>query len=233
MKLVRRITVLSMAVGLGLALISTSPATAVHRTGSGPSHVGPAHHADGMTASQLLAQEWRKGYESPAGTPEPPCLYLGRTGKVLLAGRIDRVCTVQHGYPVMYYFGSGCDTVSPAPYFAVSARAQRRCAKAADLAFIKAMYLKVDDGPTVKITRPCFELYTRQQHVEIPADNDLGVPGGPATFTVHVWAAFARHLSLGLHTTTFTVDFVDGSTDVYPEDDPSRVPDRRHLMALT
>lgn len=216
MKIVRRIVALSLAFGLGLTLMSTSRATAWHRTGSGRSHVGPARHADGMSGSQLLAQEWRKGYETPAGTPEPPCLYLGRTGKVLLAGRVDRVCTVQQGYPVMYYFGSDCGTVFPPPYFAVSPRAQRRCAKAADKAFIKAMSLKVDDGRAVKITRPRFELYTRQQHVEIPADNDQGLPAGPATFTAHVWAAFARRLSPGPHTTTFTIDFADGGTDVYP-----------------
>jgi hypothetical protein len=216
MRLVRRITVLSLAVGLGLTLVSTAEATAGHGTGSRHSHVGPARHADGMTGGQLLAQEWRKGYETSAGTPEPPCLYLGRTGKVLLAGRVDRVCTVQHGYPVMYFFGSDCDTVSPPPYFAVSPRAQRMCAKAADQALIKSMYLKVDDGPTTRITRPRFELYTRQQHVQIPPDNGQGVPAGPATFTTHVWAAFAQHLCLGLHTTTFTIDFVDGSTDVTP-----------------
>jgi hypothetical protein len=167
-----------------------------------------------MTGRQLLAQEWRKGYETPADTPEPTCVYLGRTGKVLLAGRIDHVCTVQHGYPVMYFFGSDCDTVSPPPYFAVSPRAQRKCAKATDEALIKSMYLKVDDGPTTRITRPRFELYTRQQHVQIPPNNGLGVPAGPATFTTHVWAAFAQHLCLGLHTTTFTIDFVDGTTDV-------------------
>jgi len=119
------------------------------------------------------------------------------------------------GYPVMYLAGSSCDTASPPPFYAVTAREQRRCAKKADLAFISCMTLAVDDGPAVLITRPRFELYTRQVHVQLPADNIDGAPAGPATFSAHAWAAFATHLSLGLHTTHLTIHYGDGSTDVF------------------
>jgi hypothetical protein len=163
-----------------------------------------------MTGNQLLAQSWKDDYETPTTTPGPRCDYGGRTGKVLLAGRVDFVCPVPLGYPVMYFFGGTCDTASPPPYYAVTARDQRRCAKQADVAFIKSMSLSVDDGPAVKITRPCFELYTRQIHVQLPPDNINGAPAGPATFTAHAWAAFATHLSLGLHTTHLTIEFANG-----------------------
>ena len=222
MRLVRRIALLSLAVALGTTLTTAMPSLAsgdVHSARH--SHVAPARHADGMTGSQLLAQAWRPGYEQPVTTPQPDCIYLGRTGKVLLAGRVYTTCTVKHGYPVMYFFGGGCDTVSPPPWYAVSAGAQLRCARKDNAALIKAMTLSVDDGPTVTISRPCFEIHTRQQHVVVPVDNGQGYAPGPATFTADVWAAFAQHLSLGPHTTHFTVHFVDGRSDVF--DRPIRV----------
>jgi hypothetical protein len=197
MRLVRRIAALSLAVALGTTVTTATPsqATGHGAGGSRHSHVAPARYADGM--------------------------YLGRSGKVLLAGRVYTTCTVKHGYPVMYFFGSACDTVSPPPWYAVSPRAQLRCAKKANATLIKAVTLSVDDGPTVRISRPCFELRTRQQHVVVPVDNGQGYAPGPATFTADVWAAFATRLSLGLHTTHFTVDFVDGETETF--DRPIRV----------
>jgi hypothetical protein len=222
MRLVRRIALLSIAIGLGTTLTTAAPSQATGH-GSTPrhSHVAPARYADGMTGSRLLAQAWRPGYELPVTTPQPDCIYIGRTGKVLLAGRVYTTCTVKHGYPVMYFFGTSCDTVSPPPWYAVSPRAQLRCARKDNAALIKSITLSVDDGPTVRISRPRFELHTRQQHVVVPVDNGQGYAPGPATFTADVWAAFATHLSLGLHTTHFTVHFVDGGSD--PFDRPIRV----------
>src|SRR3954447_13177432 len=155
MRLVRRIAALSLAVALGTTVTTATPsqATGHGAGGSRHSHVAPARYADGMTGAQLLAQAWRPGYERPSTTPEPDCIYLGRSGKVLLAGRVYTTCTVKHGYPVMYFFGSACDTVSPPPWYAVSPRAQLRCAKKGNATLIEAVTLSVDDGPTVRISR--------------------------------------------------------------------------------
>lgn len=211
MKLIHRVVLVSLSLGLATSALVAPPAAGAHGAGARHSHVAPAHHADGKTGSQLLAQGWKDDYEQPTTTPEPRCHYVGRTGKILIAGRIDHICPVPLGYPVFYLFGGTCDTASPPPYFAVTAHDQRRCAKKADVAFIKSMSLAVDDGPAVRITRPRFETYTAQVHVQLPADNIDGAPAGPATFSAHGWTAFATNLSLGLHTTHFTISFVDGS----------------------
>ena len=215
MRLVRRFAALSLAVALGTTVTTATPSQATGHGAGGPrhSHVAPARHADGMTGRQLLTQAFRSFYERPSTTPQPDCIYLGRSGKVLLAGRVYTTCTVKHGYPVMYFFGTSCDTVSPPPWYAVSARAQLRCAREQNTALIKAMFLRVDGGPTVKFTRPRFDIHTRQQHVVIPVDNGQGYAPGPATFTADVWAAFATHLSLGLHTVYMRTDFTDGTFD--------------------
>src|SRR3954453_12551511 len=148
MRLVRRIAALSLAFALGATVTTATPSQATGHGAGGPrhSHVAPARYADGMTGRQLLTQAWRAGYERPVTTPEPDCNYVGRTGKVLLAGRVYTTCTVEHGYPVMYFFGTSCDTVSPAPWYAVSPRAQLRCAKEDNAATIRQVSLSVDDG---------------------------------------------------------------------------------------
>jgi hypothetical protein len=206
---------LVVTAAFGLSALLTSPTTATAATSSVHGRVTPADRADGMTGQQLLAQAWTGFYETPASAPFVPCIYLGRTGKVLLAGRVFLTCTVKLGSPVMYFFGSTCDPISTPPFFAVTARDQRRCARAADLEFIASLSLQVDDGPVVKITTPRFELFTGQKSVVVPEDNGFGAPPGPTTFTAHAWAAFADHLSLGLHTTHFTIISSDGSIDTF------------------
>jgi hypothetical protein len=213
MRHLRRTAVLVVLAAFGLSALLTSPSAALAATSTAHGRVTPADRADGMTGQQLLAQAWTGFYETSTTAPPVDCMYVGRTGKVLLAGRVDLTCPVKLGSPVMYFFGSTCDPISTPPFFAVTARDQRRCARAADLDFIAHMSLQVDDGPVVKITTPRFELFTGQKSVVVPEDNIFGAPPGPTTFTAHAWAAFADHLSLGLHTTHFTVVFTDGSTD--------------------
>jgi hypothetical protein len=210
----RTIGVLATGIGLGLAL--ATPSASAHDGDSHHARVAPAHPADGRTGSQLLAQAWTTFYELDTSDPQPNCLYTGRTGRVLVAGSVDEVCRVERGYPVMFFFGSTCDTISPPPFYAVTARGQRRCALKADRSFISGMHLRVDHGPDVRLTRPRFELFTGQRSVDVPVDNIFGAPAGPATFTAHAWAAFAEHLCLGRHRTVLTVDFSDGSRDVTP-----------------
>jgi hypothetical protein len=215
MRILRRSSLAAVAVAIGLSslLLSSSSATATNASQHG--RVTPADRADGMTGQQLLAQAWTDLYETPSTAPFVPCVYLGRTGKVLLAGRVFLTCTVKQGSPVMYFFGSSCDPISTPPFFAITARDQRRCARAADVASIASMSLQVDDGPVVVITTPRFELFTGQKSVVLPEDNVFGAPPGPTTFTAHAWAAFADDLSLGLHTTHFTISFADGTVDTF------------------
>lgn len=176
--------------------------------------VVPATYADGLTGAQLLAQVWTGFYETPTTAPPVPCLYAGATGKVLVAGNHFVVCDVSLGQPVMYFFGGTCDSVSPPPYYAVRPGAQRRCARAADVAFVRAMSLRVDGGHWTGIRNQPFVLTTTQQHVDLPADNIDGVPAGPATFTAHAWGAFVTGLSLGTHTIVLSVRLVDGTHDL-------------------
>ena len=213
MKLLRRTLLLTAAAGLSLSMVASPALASAEPVSKQHGRVTPADRADGLTGRQLLTQAWVNFYETPTTAPPVDCFYLGQTGKVLLAGRISPICPVKLGFPVMYFFGSTCDSVSPPPFFAITAKAQRRCALAADHAFITSIRLQVDDGPRVKITTPCFELFTRQQTVQLPADNIAGGPAGPATFVAHAWAAFADHLSLGVHTTTFSIAFTDGTHD--------------------
>jgi hypothetical protein len=213
---IRRSLRLAAAAGFGLCLLVT-PMSARANVGSAPAgRVTQADYADGLTGAQLLTQAWVSFYETPTTAPPVPCQYLGRTGQVLLAGNGRVVCPVKLGNPVMYFFGSTCDSVSPPPYFGITEREQRRCALAADRAFIASMQLQVDHGPAVEIRTSDFSLFTPQTAVQLPPDNIDGVPAGPATFVAHAWAAFVRHLSLGLHTVTLTLGFVDGGSDASP-----------------
>ena len=208
--------VLFAALGPGMSLVS--PAASAHE----PSHGGLSHHArivpadraDGRTGSQLLAQIWTHIYQIHTSEPQPNCHYAGRTGHVLVAGSADEVCTVERGYPVMYFFGATCDPISDPPYYAVTAPDQRRCARDVDRSFIVGMHLRVDGGPDVNLRTPCFELFTGQRSVVVPVDNVFGAPPGPTTFVAHAWAAFVEHLSLGKHTTVLTTDFSDGGRNV-------------------
>jgi len=202
------------AAALALSISSSVPPAAAHQGHHRHGRVAPARRADGLSGSALLAQAWVHFYETPTTSPSPQCLYGGRTGKVLIAGSTEVVCTVKRHSPVMYFFGGTCDTASPPPFFAVTAEAQRRCARQADLRLIESMHLRIDGGPDVAIRRPRFELSSGQRSVLLPADNINGAPAGPATFTAHAWAAFAEHLSLGRHTTFLSVGFTNGDHDV-------------------
>src|SRR3712207_7787504 len=49
-----------------------------------------------------------------------------------------------------------------------------------------------------------------QRSVELPEDNYLGVPAGPATFVAHGWAGLVKKLRPGEHTITVVVADSEG-----------------------
>ena len=208
------VVVAGLSVGLGLV---SPTATAHGKSQAGSSHrahIVPADRADGRTGSQLLAETWTHIYRIHTSEPQPNCSYAGRTDHVLIAGSAAEVCRVKRGYPVMYFFGSTCDPISPEPWYAVGRREQRRCALKFDRSFIVGMHLRVDHGRNLNLRRARFELFTGQRHVVVPVDNIWGEAAGPTTFTAHAWGAFVEHLALGEHTTVLTSDFSDGSRNV-------------------
>ena len=75
-----------------------------------------------------------------------------------------------------------------------------------------AISIAVDGGEPVDIRNPRFELISPQRSVELPEDNYLGVPAGPATFVAHGWAGLVEKLRPGEHTITVVVADSEGGT---------------------
>jgi hypothetical protein len=78
--------------------------------------------------------------------------------------------------------------------------------------FFVAISIAVDGGEPVDIRNPRFELLSPQRTVQLPEDNLLGVPAGPATFVAHGWAALVKKLRPGDHTITVVVTNSEGVT---------------------
>ena len=70
--------------------------------------------------------------------------------------------------------------------------------------------LTVNGGEPLDLqTRP-YPIFSPQRHVPLLADNFLGVPAGPATFTAWGWVAWLKHLPPGVHTLGTEAVFDDG-----------------------
>jgi hypothetical protein len=92
-----------------------------------------------------------------------------------------------------------CDNVEPKPYFGADEATQRKCA--ANLApFVESVQLTVDGGNPVDLQTRRYQIFSPQRHVQLLADNFLGVPPGPATFAAWGWVAWLKDLPPGVHT---------------------------------
>jgi hypothetical protein len=211
-----------LAITLGVATqLSLAPAAGatVVSAGHGPQVTHP-HRVDGTTRGELLGQAWSITYSMPTTEEGNPCQPLGRTGAVVLTGDNSVTCNIEQGTSLIGFFGSTCDnvvdpSVDPS-YYAADEKAQRKCAKAADASFIASESLAVDGAAPVTITTPCFEVFSPQEHVYLPADNMYGITPRPATFVAHAWVAIVTHLRLGLNTIVFHAEFTDGGNGTVP-----------------
>ncbi|HEV7978866.1 hypothetical protein, partial [Amycolatopsis sp.] len=161
--------------------------------------VAPAQ-GGGMTGGELLGEAWVRGLSLPAENPfSGRCITL--VDKVL-APQIGEdgtaTCSASPGSKLLVFFGSFC-TNYEAPLFPQTEAEQLACAIAGDQA-IHEINITVDGGETINIVQPRFEVSSPQRTVQLPPDNVLGAPAGPATVTAHAWAAVIRKLRPGQHT---------------------------------
>jgi hypothetical protein len=183
--------------------------------------VTPDRVFDGLTGGDTMGEGWYQDLTLPAevnpafGNGEQ-CLRLGRRGKVLLVIGFNPVtCTVPEGTAVSVIgITTFCDTFEPPPFFAVSERAQRRCAVANLAPFVVSIQLTVDGGIPVDLHTPSYEIFSPQRDVQLLPDNFLGVPPGPGTFTAFGWMAWVADLPPGRHVLRSRAVFDDGTDHV-------------------
>lgn len=209
MRHLRRAVLAVVAVALCAA-----PVAVAHHPKGGGAVVAPAHKVAGFTGDELLGEAWVQLLSHPARTFSGSCFPVGPKGKVVVPDPgpdFTSSCTVKRGTRVFVFFGADCSNVEPAPFFGADEAEQAACAVDADEIF-EAATITVDDGEPVDIHNPRFELLSPQRTVELPEDNVLGVPAGPASFVAHGWGALVKKLRPGEHTITVEVTDVELGT---------------------
>jgi hypothetical protein len=207
MKHLRWAVLAVLAVGLCAAPVATA-----HDHKGGGAVVAPAHKVAGLTGGELLGEAWVQLLSHPANTFAGSCTpVVRRVVSPEPDANANSSCTIEKGTSLFIPVGSDCSNVEPDPFFGADEAAQRECAIAADEFFV-AISIAVDGGEPVDIRKPRFELISPQRSVELPEDNYLGVPAGPATFVAHGWAGLVKKLRLGEHTITVVVADSEGGT---------------------
>jgi hypothetical protein len=107
-----------------------------------------------------------------------------------------------------------CSTAEEAPFHAVGAANQRRCAikqLRGIVPQVPSIKVTVDHGPTVQIRRRAFVIRSRQGRTVFP-DTAIFEPstGGPASFAGAAWAAQVRGFRPGPHTIRVDYTFSSG-----------------------
>lgn len=196
--------------------ICAAPVASAHDREMGGGHLVPPHaRVDGLNAGQVMGEAWYRNLtlpvaENPLFGNGDQCARLGRKGKVLLAIGFQP-CTVPEGTTV-YVIGitNFCDNVEDPPFFGADEAAQRKCAMVTLAPFVESIRLTVDGGNPVDLQTRRNQIFSPQRHVELLADNFLGVPAGPATFTAWGWVAWLKDLAPGVHTLGTEAVFDDG-----------------------
>ena len=207
---------LRLAVFAAVAVaLCAAPVAVAHDHKGGGAVVAPAHQVAGLTGDELLGEAWFQLLSHPIGTFSGSCISVGHGGRVAVPDPgpdFTASCTVNRGTRLFFTFGSDCSNVEEPPFFGADEAAQAACAVAFDEEFFLEGSITVDGGEPVDIRNPRFELLSPQRTVELPEDNFLEVPAGPATFVAHGWGALVKKLRPGEH--TITVDVTDAEVGV-------------------
>ncbi len=157
-----------------------------------------------------LGESWAQIYSLPlslnpfAGNGNP-CLTLAN--KVIQ--EIGGPCTIEQGTTFTTAFGSAWSSAED-PFPQTEAE-QRALVVALDREIVRGVRVTVDDGMTVDIHTPRFELFSPQRTVLLPPDAIFDLHGPQiVTLTAHGWGAAVRKLNLGQHTIVVDVTFSDG-----------------------
>jgi hypothetical protein len=223
MRQLRRTLLTAAALALCAAPIALAAAPR-DQAGHGGGHVRPAKRVDGTTGSRLLAQWFSQLLalpmaQNPLAGNGQPCLRLGPGGRVLSpvngGPRTTVRCNVEARRPVFLVTTDvECSTAEEAPFHAVGAANQRRCAikqLRGIVPQVPSIKVTVDHGPTVQIRRRAFVIRSRQGRTVFP-DTAIFEPstGGPATFAGAAWAAQVRGFRPGPHTIRVDYTFSSG-----------------------
>jgi hypothetical protein len=205
---------------LAVAMCAAPVASADDREMGDGHLLPPDARVDGLTAGQVMGEAWYRNLtlpvaENPLFGNGEQCARLGLNGKVLLAIGFQP-CTVPEGTTV-YIIGitNFCDNVEPEPYFGADEAAQRKCAMVTLAPFVESIQLTVDGGEPVDLQTRRYEIFSPQRHVQLLADNFLGAPPGPATFTAWGWVAWLKDLPPGVHTLGTEAVFDDGGVHTW------------------
>jgi hypothetical protein len=118
-------------------------------------------------------------------------------------------CTIEQGTTFTTAFGSVWSSADDP--LADTEAEQLAVALAIDREIVRGVTVTVDDGMTVDIHTPRFELFSPQRTVLLPPDAIFDLHGPQiVTLTAHAWGAAVRKLSLGQHTIVVDVTFSDG-----------------------
>jgi hypothetical protein len=209
--------VLAITLGLAVQLGSAGVAGAQVAGSDSGGRVVPVHQADGKSASALLGQVATLVFYGDSATQMNPCKRVGQTGHVLIYPG-EQQCTIERGTPVFLSIGGSCDdvvdpTIDPnRDDYAVGEAAQRECAARISKSFVSGVSVRVDDGAAVDIFKPRYEVFSRQQHIQLPPGNGYGISPRPVTFVAFGWTALVQNLSVGMHTLYLDLEFPDGSS---------------------
>jgi hypothetical protein len=196
-----------------VALSASSAAAAHHPHAGGGAVVTPA-------GPHVLAQWYKTFLEMPEavnpvwGSGEDPCVRFGPGGKLLAAISFGEVsCTAELGTVLTTGVAHFCSTFDDptSPFFAVSKKDQRRCARAVST-WETAVSVTVDDGQTVDIFQRPYAALSPQTAVQLPVGAVFGEEAQAATITAYGWMANVRSLGVGTHLITTEVSFQDGGT---------------------
>jgi hypothetical protein len=200
MRDLRHIVLAAVAVALCVAPVAGAQSPREDRGGA---VVAPAK-------DKWLGESWAQIYslplsENPFAGNGNPCLTLAN--KVIQ--EFGGPCTIEQGTTFTTAFGSAWSSAED-PFPQTEAE-QRAIVVALDREIVRGVTVTVDDGPTVDIHTPRFELFSPQRTVLLPPDAIFDLHGPQTvTLTAHAWGAAVRKLNVGEHTIVVDVTFSDG-----------------------
>ena len=201
MRHLRHMVLAAVAVALCVAPVAGAESP---REDRGAAVVAPAK-------DKWLGESWAQLFSIPlaenpfAGNGDDPCLTLAN--KVIQ--EFGGPCTIEEGTTFTTGFGS---VWSSADDPSADTRAEQLAvAVAIDREIVRGVTVTVDDGSTVDIHTPRFELFSPQRTVLLPPDAIFDLHGPQiVTLTAHAWGAAVHKLSLGQHTIVVDTTFSDG-----------------------